>query len=139
MARPTARLLPLSARSAGTVVGLVVAAAVLGLAWGSPLGRAVRTNLEDTPRPPWQAAELRDHTRPDSRILTLGCSWDPRILYYADRYGLMYNPRAHPLLSRALVDGYDYVLTCRGHRQLRALPAGVRYRRIAPALYRLDR
>lgn len=117
--------------------GAFATGGVLAAAWLSPGGQRVVANLQESPRPPGAAAVLRANTPPQARIITVGCSWDPRILYYADRFGLMYLPK-HPRLSaQFVVENYSYVLTCRGQNALRALPSVVAYVPIAPGLFRI--
>lgn len=43
-----------------------------------------------TDNPPAVSALVRDSSTPDDLVATLGCDWDPAILYFAHRDGLMF-------------------------------------------------
>lgn len=131
-------------RAAAAATAAVALAAVAGGAWSSPLGSRVATNLAHrADHIPWQARELRADTPAGAQVLTAGCSWDARYLYYSDRRGLML-PRfadlraRHEVLSKSYVaDNYRYVLNCDSPRYLNVLPPWIQLRRVAPALYEI--
>jgi len=127
-------------RSALTpAVALVAVAGVLGLSWTSGFGHQVRTDLAAHPKIPWESVVMSRNTPRDAKIIMVGCSWDSRYLYNADRWGLMYLPGAAPRLTPEYVaHTYQYVMTCRGTRPLRRLlPHSLTYDRVASGLYRI--
>ncbi|OBI89847.1 hypothetical protein A9X01_13505 [Mycobacterium asiaticum] len=84
------------------------------------------------PPPDVNAQRVKAVTRPDDRIVMLGCDWDPTILYYADRQGLMlpdwllpYPKRVDEIWSRVDVNNYRYLFTCNLRLDLaKYLPVG---------------
>ena len=119
-------------------VSLVVTAGVLALAWTSTFGHAVRQDLAAHPKIPWESVVMSRHTPPQAKIIMLGCGWDSKYLYNADRWGLMYSRRGRPPLSPDYVTRtYQYVMSCEGRRMLEVLPQSLTYRRVAPGLYRI--
>ena len=57
----------------------------------------------------------------------LGCDWDPTILFFAERKGLMLTPGRFSAedLTKSLINEYQYVYTC-GQQDLQILTADVK-------------
>lgn len=98
----------------------VYAAAATGLV---VIGSAVLTynplQWAMAPAPDIDAQRIKAVTRSDDLIVTMGCDWDPMILYYADRRGLMfpdwllpYPSKVDQVWARLNVNDYRYVFTC---------------------------
>jgi hypothetical protein len=125
------------------LVAVAGVAVVLGGAWTSPLGAATRTVLAHPPTTiPWESRALLQHTPPGAQILTIGCSWDSRFLYYGHRRGLMYpNKNTHegqpPLSPEYVRANYQYVLNCGRHSELQQLPSWIQLRFVAGGLYEI--
>ncbi|WP_155770220.1 hypothetical protein [Mycobacterium asiaticum] len=111
----------------------VIAAAATGLV---VIGSAVPVynpmQWAMAPPPDVNAQRVKAVTRPDDRIVMLGCDWDPTILYYADRQGLMlpdwllpYPQRVDEVWARVDVNDYRYLFTCNIRLDLaKYLPVG---------------
>lgn len=58
--------------------------------WASPLGLEYFNNLKSKPEDPARSAMLSSNTQKNDLILVLDCNgWDPTLLYYSNRRGLM--------------------------------------------------
>lgn len=71
------------------------------------------------PAPDLDAQHIKAVTSPDDLIVVMGCDWDPTILYYADRRGLMLPDWLLPFPSKVdqvwagiNINDYRYVFTC---------------------------
>jgi hypothetical protein len=66
-------------------------------------------------------------TETNSKIIMLGCDWDPTILYFAKRKGLMLTQGRFDseILNKSFVNAYQYLYTC-GEQDLSILPSNVK-------------
>ncbi|OBK25470.1 hypothetical protein A5634_26250 [Mycobacterium asiaticum] len=72
------------------------------------------------PAPDLDAQHIKAVTDRDDLIVVMGCDWDPTILYYADRQGLMlpdwllpFPSKVDQVWARLNVNDYRYVFTCK--------------------------
>ncbi|MHA7653218.1 ArnT family glycosyltransferase [Mycobacterium sp. ML4] len=100
------------------------------------------------PTPDLDAQRVKAATHPDDLIVVMGCDWDPTILYYADRRGLMlpdwllpYSSKVDQVWARVKISDYRYVFTCNPRLEIeKYLPSG--YSVIpgpAPGLWKINR
>lgn len=110
---------------------------VLGvMTWSSPM--TVSYSLSHPVIPP-ESALIDMHTQPQDRLIMAGCSWDPAILFFADRGGLTIEG-APRLEMWELEDAADYafLLLCSpDHQASDYLPPGYEARQLDDALYRV--
>ena len=126
-------------RWTATVLSVAGVLLLLGLSWTSGFGHQVRADLRAHPKMPWESVVMRTYTPKDAKIIMIGCSWDSRYLYNADRWGLMYIKATFGPLSADYVSStYQYVMVCGGPRQLGALPQSLTYEPVATGLYRIQ-
>jgi hypothetical protein len=86
---------------------------------------------------------IRDLTLPGSRIIMVGCTWDPTYMYYAQREGVMFqDPTPGSFWRTERIADYPFLFSCadRGLNPQQWLPPG--YSAVAepsPGLYRVVR
>lgn len=120
------------------LVGLLV-----GTTYASPLSRRDLGDFAHGTAPPAQAEDLRAVAPAGSRVVTVGCDWDPQLLYFAHRTGLMFRDlsRAEVLAIWSENDIHDYRFVVRcdpGTPIADYLPAGVTWRATSrPEIYEL--
>jgi hypothetical protein len=80
------------------------------LTWVSPLGLEYFSNLKSKPENPARSEMLSENTQKNDLILVLDCNgWDPTLLYYANRRGLMqWTDFQQPLNF----ENYDAIIKC---------------------------
>jgi hypothetical protein len=84
---------------------------------------------------------IRDNTPANSRIIMIGCDWDPTLMYYAEREGVMFRDRTPgSFWQTERIADYSFVYSCedRALNPEQWLPAG--YAAVAestPGLYRV--
>lgn len=61
----------------------------LSSSWFGPAGPRAQWDSFSKPQQSVQVSALRDNTGANSKVLALGCDWDPTLFYQADRTGLM--------------------------------------------------
>jgi len=76
-----------SSRMQMSVIGVVMA--LFLTLWTSFWGARDIHSAFVSPKPNELARVIAANTHPDSRLLMIGCDWNPTLLYYADREGLM--------------------------------------------------
>lgn len=87
--------------------------AVLGAAVVAPPARSdIAGLITDVPIPA-ASLDLARNTEPGSRIVAVGCGWDPSLFYFADRRGAMLGGwPADEFWERERIEVYAYVYTC---------------------------
>ena len=87
---------------------------VVLLTYISPIGKSYLNDFRTDSGIPDASEVIRGQTEKNSHIIMLGCDWDPTILYFADRKGLMLMPGRFSagILNESLVNGYQYVYVC---------------------------
>ena len=70
---------------------IVAALTILTLSstWFGPAGPRAQGDAFSPPKQTKEVSAVRDNTDPSSKILALGCDWDPTLFYHAERTGLM--------------------------------------------------
>ena len=99
---------------------------VVLLTYISPIGKGYLNDFRTDSGIPDASQFIQSQTEKNSKIIMLGCDWDPTLLYFADRKGLMLMPGrfSAEILNESLVDGYQYVYVC-GQGDLEILPRSV--------------
>ena len=100
---------------------------VVILTYISPLGKSYLIEYRTDGGIPIASQYIMSETEKNSKIIMLGCDWDPTILFFAERKGLMLTPgrfRAEDL-TKSLIKEYQYVYTC-GQQELQILTADVK-------------
>ncbi len=97
------------------IIGIFLIGVIIFLTYVSPLGRTYVSNFRNDNGIPVAAQMLSKNTTPESSLIILGCEWDPTLLYFAGRRGLMLMPGRFDQneITEALVYNYDYVYFCR--------------------------
>jgi hypothetical protein len=137
-----ARLIP-GARWQHIATAAVVVVAVFVTTLVSPDARDDITGLIHGRPVPASLIGIRDLTPPISRIIMVGCDWDPSYLYYAQREGVMFRDSTPGSFWRTeRIADYPFLFSCadRGLNPQQWLPPG--YRAVAessPGLYRVVR
>jgi hypothetical protein len=103
----------------GSVIALSLSVCLVLASWGSPQGklhfsvwRDKGTLSFDDENERIAIETISQETMPSDRIILLGRDWNPSILYYADRKGLMIPPAVDPSFlrdSRDLGSLYQFV------------------------------
>ena len=118
--------------------------AVLLMAWTSPEGAGYRANLHNKHEAPGVSREIQAVVPSGSGIVTLGCDWNPVVVFYADRPALMLGVGGNPVMraGRAELAGFGYVAFCTtpagGYDAAleAALPPGTTTEQVAPDVFR---
>jgi hypothetical protein len=87
----------------------------LASTWLGPLGPRAQSDSFSQPKISKEAQVLRDNTAASSRVLALGCDWDPTIFYHAERTGLMipgWYTAGDSLWQVENIRAYTHVITC---------------------------
>jgi len=107
------------------VSALTATALIVGL--GATSGRSSVQGFLSSPPPSGPAIDIRDNTEKGSRIIVIGCDWDPTYLYYAQREGLMFRGvDAGSVWETQSAADYDYLFRCAPTLDpLSFLPVGV--------------
>jgi multisubunit Na+/H+ antiporter MnhF subunit len=127
----------LSRRRASAAAAAVALTLFLGVTtWISPM--SINYYRVTGANPP--ESDLIDaHTKPDDWVIMAGCTWDPTILYFADRTGL--SIEGPPRLSIWELENparYSYLLLCSpDHAAQDYLPSGYEARLVDDRLYRV--
>ena len=111
-------------RTSVRMVGAIGTVAVLLLALTNQVGASELRQFAQSGEVPALSIALDEATAPTENVLTVGCDWDPLLLYFADRKGLMIrvdDPRLYPTTDS--IRDYPVVVTC-GPDPNRYLPAG---------------
>jgi hypothetical protein len=90
---------------------LLGAAATALIVVGSAVPRDIK-QWATFPKPDPAGERIRAATRPDDLIVTVGCDWDPKTLYFADRRGLMLRDNNLGVWKHDNVDDYNYLFSC---------------------------
>jgi 4-amino-4-deoxy-L-arabinose transferase-like glycosyltransferase len=111
---------------------------IVFLTYTSDLGKWYIQNFRVDPVAPTASQLLKEKTPSGSKILVMGCDWDPTTLYYAERKGLMlipgrYNPET---LTKELIQEYDYFLAC-NDEVLLDLPKNLQIKEIGTRLFQV--
>jgi hypothetical protein len=108
----------------------------LSSTWFGPAGPRAQWDAFALPKQTKEVSAVRDNTDPASRILALGCDWDPTLFYHAERTGLMipgwykYNDE---LWKFEDLSSYTHLATC-GEAKASDIEAlsGLRLREMSP-------
>jgi hypothetical protein len=121
-------------------VAAIGGVAVLFVALCGQVGASYLRQFAQPAPVPSLAAALNAETKPSDLVLTVGCDWDPLLLYVADRRGLMIrteDPALRPTASE--VTAYPVVVAC-GVDPNRYLPPGfVAKPTQTPKIFRISR
>jgi len=88
------------------------------------------------------ALQIRDLTPAGSRIIMVGCGWNPRLLYYAEREGVMFqDPTPGRFWQTEPIADYPFLFLCaQGVQPRQWLPPGYGLSATrAPGLYKVIR
>jgi hypothetical protein len=137
-----ARLLPgMPWQRIATAAVAVVAVVVTTLS--SPRARDDMTGLIHGKPVPASSIGIRDLTPPNSRIIMIGCNWNPTWMYYAQREGVMFTgPTPGGFWETERIADYPFLYSCadRGLNPQQWLPPGyVGVAERTPGLYRIVR
>jgi hypothetical protein len=96
------------------IIGSAFLGVIIFLTYVSPLGRTYVSNFRNDNGIPMTAQMLSTKTMPGSILIILGCDWDPTLLYFANRKGLMLMPGRFDQneITKNLIQKYDYVYFC---------------------------
>lgn len=111
---------------------------VVILTYISPIGRNYLVDYRIDAGMPIASQLIQSKTEVNSKLILLGCDWDPTILYFAQRKGLMLmEGRFSPeVLDKALMNQYEYIYTC-GEQDLRIFPDNVELLNQGDNLYKI--
>jgi hypothetical protein len=126
---------------------------IIALAWTSPLGQLYEANIRSRFNPPALSRELSLGTPRSAGIIVVGCDWDPTVLFYAKRRGLMLradrgdadifvddagpNDDLPKVSAGAIPRPFSYVAFCSSDRGTAFLPPTVKAVPISPHLWHL--
>jgi 4-amino-4-deoxy-L-arabinose transferase-like glycosyltransferase len=87
---------------------------ILFLGYVSDLGRFYIKNFRTDNGIPAASTLIKENTSEDSKIIIMGCDWDPHTLYFAERKGLMLIPGRYPesALTQDVLNQFDYFYDC---------------------------
>jgi 4-amino-4-deoxy-L-arabinose transferase-like glycosyltransferase len=87
---------------------------ILFLGYTSDLGRFYLQNFQTDNGIPPASQLILDNTPEDSKIIVMGCDWDPHTLYFANRKGLMLLSNRFPEIPIEVykLNDYDYFYAC---------------------------
>jgi 4-amino-4-deoxy-L-arabinose transferase-like glycosyltransferase len=111
----------------------------LGLTtWTSTMGVDYSTATARAVTPP-ESVLIDEHTQPEDHIVMAGCTWDPAILYFADRTGLsIEGPPRLEIWDIENPADYSYLLICSpDHEASEYLPTGYEAQLLDDRLYRI--
>ena len=137
-----ARLLP-GMRWQRIATAAVAVVAIFVTTLSSPEARDDMTGLFHGKPVPASSIGIRDLTPPNSRIIMIGCDWDPTWMYYAQREGVMFrDPTPGGFWETERIADYPFLYSCadRGLNPQQWLPPGyVGVAERTPGLYRVVR
>jgi hypothetical protein len=95
-------------------VALVAAiVSIVGAALIAPPARSDLAGIVTDVPIPAASLDIARNTEPGSRIVAVGCGWDPSLFYFADRRGAMLGSwPADEFWDREYIGDYAYVYTC---------------------------
>jgi hypothetical protein len=125
-------------RANSKIIGALLVGVIIFLTYVSPIGRSYVSNFRNDNGIPVAAQMLSTKTFPESNLFILGCEWDPTLLYFANRKGLMLMPGRYEAseLSEKLIQDFDYVYFC-GDVSWEAFPKSIKYTDEGENLYKL--
>jgi 4-amino-4-deoxy-L-arabinose transferase-like glycosyltransferase len=123
------------------LLATVTVALLIALTWTTPFGRQYANRFLYSAAPPELSVLLSEETDPGSQILMVSCTWDPTVLYYADREGLSMQGFMSPTVptpSDYDFSFYDYVYVCNDDAVLsNYLPSSLKLEEIDDSLYEI--
>jgi len=111
---------------------------ILFLGYVSDLGRFYLTNFRTDNGVPAASQLILDNTPEDSKIIVMGCDWNPKTLYFANRKGLMLMPGRFSqtaIEANKLIE-YDYFYACTEEAKAFA-PTNLNLREVKDNLYQI--
>jgi hypothetical protein len=96
------------------------------LTYTSQLGLSYLTDFRTDYGFPSDSILISEQTEVTSNIVVIGCDWDPTLLFFADRKGLMLTPGRFDSanLTNDLITQFEYVFFC-GEQDLSLLPKDI--------------
>ena len=96
------------------------------LTYTSQLGLSYLTDFRTDYGIPSDSILISEQTEVTSNIVVIGCDWDPTLLFFADRKGLMLTPGRFDSanLTNDLITQFEYVFFC-GEQDLSLLPKDI--------------
>jgi len=111
---------------------------ILFLGYITDLGRFYLQNFRTDAGIPVASQLILDNTPEDSKIIIMGCDWDPHKLYFANRKGLMLLSNRFPEIpiEAYKLNDYDYFYAC--NEEIKAfIPSSLNLREIKDNLYQI--